>query len=1385
MSFRSLQTITRNNMRVFFVTDTGDGRTNSISDSTKLNTWGITAKGFTHIQIGQNIMKITTYALNGFNFYGFFVDSFENKITTPYNAPTRISSISLGNFTPSVSNRLVNSESCEQLVNNLSAPVTVLGAMIYSPSTQSYMKYEYPNTMRLSKFYQISNINNFKYNLNYPYGTNNRSVRYINTSNVSVNVDIARKKAIINSTEYDIITNDLPVVTKDVVRFTPNLFSDNSYDYDPFFASNRDDIGTYSMEYSLSGNGFAKTFVMKKNGTTVTQKPTINSQVPITHAKLSNTLTNSNVFIRFENFGSATNTNVFVVDDVSIDDRSSIGIIRKNFQPSGVYNKCYLGWLKDLLVPPDNDKMVYKVLKHLDVENEYLALFCAPPNTSYVMYSPTQENPTFTEYGSYTYSNGVLSLTPTQSSSTYPPTNMRFIDGVFYRSNQTSNAYVIDESITFDQAMKDLNRTQFSRYCIPSATPAPTVLPTLNFKLYETVRFPVVNILDDGSLKYIYQMRITPNSDGNGTITFYDQRDSIVNTDGVTIFGNKWTGYRDTHWKIANNYYKIIQRNLFSIICTRVDNKDTKIDITSAISIGSVGGITEIQTGSLIVGTVPSDAAAQYTISDGIYTQNVNDRYNCIIIVYNGLINIYDTQWYQNFSSINQADYISKRDNIRLNKLIYFYGKDSLIRKRLYINSNGQIEWMNNVFCKYKIVGNKIKFGETLDHIYNFTVTAKDTLTFTKNGVTYTFIRDTTSVNVSSNPSDMYILDENDTSVIEPYNRVVQLRNLTRLGTTVFYVDYFYRIFKLSSDFTRLKSIYPNGTTKYFLQVMSSSSSEFTYIQKADLGWDSATYLWTFPISNPNDSMTIYQNPDINLTSNVIIRVGGNSPPVSRYIKGYAEMRSTNHPGDDITYSSGTFDQACIAAESLNNSVGFVYNPSTQFYWVKSNLSPTSVDTSINLYKECYFCINYYKYYPSGYQEGFTLYYGFFVNKQGNRINSPPITQDNWIGLKNPYWGTLTPVSDSICTKNSSTFTRCTFEKFAFPPFYKLENTLIEPTTSFGPVTLNTGLNGFTLKTKIQFFKFNKNMRIFEFNNGSNGSQGFIFYFEGSNLGIAYTPNTTQRKIMYTPSIAFKTHTMYDITMVYSPVGAMNGILKLWINGTLVLTNSSLPEKITNTRTYNNAYIGLSSYSGDGKLSAYIHNLEMYDYYIQDDEAAKIKPIQYGVYGVLSPTLDNLMILKTDTNTYLKSGFSSVQTTEPQNITYVSNPSSSDYDVCFNFEEQNEIYNGCRVYKINPSAMCMGTCRTGGTWGSTPKGYVYEEGGILKNGTPPANETQTKFIIRIDDVAQKLFKLVSISNENVKFPIQLMTSSYTSQTTPNSVVLISNMYDIGAVDYFY
>ena len=92
-TFTDMQTITRN-VRVA-PAQGSDGRTNAINDDTLVETWGKNVSGYTHIKVGSNIMKITFEG--AYNFYGYFVDSSDNKLSsTPYPASTNISSITLG-----------------------------------------------------------------------------------------------------------------------------------------------------------------------------------------------------------------------------------------------------------------------------------------------------------------------------------------------------------------------------------------------------------------------------------------------------------------------------------------------------------------------------------------------------------------------------------------------------------------------------------------------------------------------------------------------------------------------------------------------------------------------------------------------------------------------------------------------------------------------------------------------------------------------------------------------------------------------------------------------------------------------------------------------------------------------------------------------------------------------------------------------------------------------------------------------------------------------------------------------------------------------------------------------------------------------------------------
>ena len=94
-SFKSLQTLNVS-VKIDPSVDDGSGRTNAINNGKLISTWGKTVSGYTHVRIGSNIMKITFEG--AYNFYGYFVDGYGNKIQTPYQSTTNITSFELGTF---------------------------------------------------------------------------------------------------------------------------------------------------------------------------------------------------------------------------------------------------------------------------------------------------------------------------------------------------------------------------------------------------------------------------------------------------------------------------------------------------------------------------------------------------------------------------------------------------------------------------------------------------------------------------------------------------------------------------------------------------------------------------------------------------------------------------------------------------------------------------------------------------------------------------------------------------------------------------------------------------------------------------------------------------------------------------------------------------------------------------------------------------------------------------------------------------------------------------------------------------------------------------------------------------------------------------------------
>lgn len=1391
---------------------------------------------------------------------------------------------------------------CETLLSTVSSgvPKNVTNCFLFNSATSSYMTFSDSGGFQLRKFYSTSSINNYVFNLIYLPGYL-RSTRFVNAktnAQLTVNTDSAGNpiSTTINGSVCQIVTGQNPQITGyDTVRFTDQLFSLNSYDYDSFFATNRNDLETYTMNYSISnapaGNPtYKKTLTISKNGTNV-PKIIIPSSRTITHAKLYNSANPlSNVFVKFEDYNDPNNNIVYPVNNVGINksvegsNGISSGLVISNF-PNSSYNKCLLGWLNEPLYPPQS--LLFRVLKNLN-EDEYIFFFpCTSIGSmSYVRYKPTTSVRTYNEFGSINYVNEVIYYT-TNSSSPYRTNSIStFIDGLFY-NDTTSTIWILADWMSVKRAFDDINFVNFPYTCTVGS-PLPITNRLMKFVDYENISFPAITFFSDGFLKYVYKVNISTDTADSKIkyIKFLDERDSIIDIDGVTYFNNKYIGYKDTHWefnKYTGTFFKIIQRKESYVMAYAVNNYDvistSPINITLDHSIGwaltlrcgtfipdrffylkdfnsnrYIGYVstptlacnsdpgsfnlnidatqfvienrTDIPTGFVVIKDVKTNkylrfcntnyyiglvqtfvandtsfhfrlnlqADGSYTItnpirsfsfldldannnlimtassvktpkkwildaqiknspsfslSNGIYTVNGTNNYNNMIIVHNGTINIFFAQYEINkyFNSLLSQYFPSSITELS------FYEKN--YKTKTFINSSQVIEWIPNIFVKFRIDTNKILLGENLKHIYEFILTGNDTIESTI-GVRYTYTKNNPNLPSISN---LYILDKNDRTIMEPFNRLIQISDSSidpiRIGTTNFFIDDKKRLFQVINNGNNVLCIYPDLTSKIFVKCVAPDpvyvSSEFEY----------DTFTGTMPASRRSPS---FLDMSLKEESHVIWIIGNqeNTYINSRYIKGFVKYQATDHPGDDIVSFGSSLDNCLKESHKKNNSIGAVYNPTSSYCWTKSVLDPSVSNSSIDMYKETYFFINRVKYWPTGSSlpgvgaSGNTLLYGFFVNKQGRRVAEP--SPEQVVMLYNSYAGILTPMCDPEYTYPQDDTTRDSFSKFTGRvPLITIKNQVLGTVwQQSGQLTLNTGTNGFSIKAKIQIFNFNSWMRLIDYNNGSNGNQNLIVAFPGTDASSIYfehRPSGNPRGYTYTMPGNFKTYKIYDICFVMDNFGNVS----LFIDGSRV-GGSNTGEAPVN-RTYINTYIGRSSYSWDGYFSGYIHNLDIYNYALNDSEAKQIEPYMPNIRNVISTILNDFRIFRTDTNQYFYTNFGAIRNTDNILVTFLSSPNNNDYDACFNFEPVlGETILGNQVYLINPAGMCGGQCRTGGAWGSTPKTYIFVENNTLYAGSVQTGNNIDKMKFYIDSMILKS----KVSN-SISIPISIRTSYWTDQ----------------------
>lgn len=158
----------------------------------------------------------------------------------------------------------------------------------------------------------------------------------------------------------------------------------------------------------------------------------------------------------------------------------------------------------------------------------------------------------------------------------------------------------------------------------------------------------------------------------------------------------------------------------------------------------------------------------------------------------------------------------------------------------------------------------------------------------------------------------------------------------------------------------------------------------------------------------------------------------------------------------------------------------------------------------------------------------------------------------------------------------------------------------------FGSQALTIGTTGFSAKMKIAWTAINNWARVFDFNSGTNGVTDMFLTFPGTTpnpLRFQYKENSAEQQTNYASN--FATNTVYNISVVYNPAIGSVGATTLWVNGTMVTSNTAMTYKATNkTETF--TYIGKSSYTADSYLAANVYFMAFYQRPLTDAEASQI-----------------------------------------------------------------------------------------------------------------------------------------------------------------------------------
>jgi hypothetical protein len=164
----------------------------------------------------------------------------------------------------------------------------------------------------------------------------------------------------------------------------------------------------------------------------------------------------------------------------------------------------------------------------------------------------------------------------------------------------------------------------------------------------------------------------------------------------------------------------------------------------------------------------------------------------------------------------------------------------------------------------------------------------------------------------------------------------------------------------------------------------------------------------------------------------------------------------------------------------------------------------------------------------------------------------------------------------------------------------------------FGSQQINFGTKGFSAVCWVWLNSYNYEQRIFDFNYGFNTNDMVLSI--SSTLNFSYRETGGVQNTAYTGPINL--NTLYKIGIVYDPNVGSTGQVQIWLNGSVVVTNTSMAYKGTD-RFVNLSYVGKANIS-DPFLDGRIYKLNIFDGVLTSDQM-RIFTTTFDSISTISP----------------------------------------------------------------------------------------------------------------------------------------------------------------------